>query len=240
MQQTCKQCGAGFKRWRVASFCSRACSGLARRQPVARTCEQCGGGFTVQPAHAGARFCGRACADAGQSHKDRFECKVCAAEFFWSPSRGKAGAVKYCSIACRNADPDHLARLLRMQREQAISATPNRLETAGYAVLDAIGVAYQRQAPMFDKFVVDALIPEHRIVVQWDGDYWHGNPDRFDVLDARQRRRSALDKSQDAYLKRCGYRVLRFWETTVHRSPAGVAEVIRSALQEAPSDEARP
>jgi len=35
----------------------------------------------------------------------------------------------------------------------------------------------------------------------WDGEYWHKKP-----------RRKQLDKSQDAYMKKCGYKVIRIKE----------------------------
>jgi very-short-patch-repair endonuclease len=61
-------------------------------------------------------------------------------------------------------------------------------------------------------FCVDAFVPGKGVVIQFDGDYWHANPVLFPNPDARQRRRIPLDKSQDAYMRACGYKVLRLWE----------------------------
>jgi very-short-patch-repair endonuclease len=50
--------------------------------------------------------------------------------------------------------------------------------------------------------VVDALIPGAKIVIECDGDYWHGLPDI-------QKR----DERKDKYLKSRRYHVLRFRES---------------------------
>lgn len=124
--------------------------------------------------------------------------------------------------------------LLEMTAAQGRSG-PNRLERAGYALLDGFGVAYERQHIIGGKFCVDAFVPSAGLVVQFDGDYWHGNAETFPSPDTRQRRRMALDASQDAYMAACGYRVLRLWESHIKRTPEKVADRLRAALAGAPS-----
>lgn len=110
--------------------------------------------------------------------------------------------------------------------------SPNHFERACYAMLDEIGVAYEAQAIFAKKFCVDALLEDARLVIQFDGDYWHGNPTRFEALDDRQRRRRALDQSQDAYMQRCGYRVLRLWQSDFETDRAACVERVRVAVAE--------
>jgi very-short-patch-repair endonuclease len=115
--------------------------------------------------------------------------------------------------------------------KQCNNKSANRLEVAGSEILRSIGIEFQEQVLIENKFLVDAFIPEYKIVIQWDGDYWHGFKVTNGELDHRQTKRMALDKSQDAYMKKCGYTVLRFWEHEVHNDTSKVYANIKRAIQ---------
>ncbi len=110
------------------------------------------------------------------------------------------------------------------------TARPNKLEIAGYAILDEIGAEYERQALIASKFCVDAVVESKKVIIQFDGDYWHANPQQFPVPDDRQKRRIALDKSQDAYLRKMGYTIIRIWEHEIKDTPALVKSTIVDIL----------
>jgi very-short-patch-repair endonuclease len=57
------------------------------------------------------------------------------------------------------------------------------------------------------------------LVIQWDGIYWHTKP-----------KRKRLDESQDAYLKKCGYRVLRITDLQIKEDINLVYDNIRKAI----------
>jgi very-short-patch-repair endonuclease len=109
---------------------------------------------------------------------------------------------------------------------------PNKLEAMGYALLTELGLDFATQALIAGKFCVDAMLrnitPE--VIVQFDGDYWHGNPAIFPEPSAKQKRRHALDISQDAYMTTCGFAVFRIWESELKRSPSRIKQKLRSFL----------
>jgi len=107
---------------------------------------------------------------------------------------------------------------------------PNNLECAAYAILDDIGIPYDRQSLIADKFCVDAFVPSLGLVIQFDGDYWHGHPDKFPNPDERQIKRMRLDTSQDAYMRTCGYQIIRIWESDIRQRPEHVTDLLRAAL----------
>lgn len=109
---------------------------------------------------------------------------------------------------------------------------PTSLEVAGYALLDELGVSYEKQAFLCGKFLVDAWVPTKTTVVQFDGDYWHGNPAMFPTLDGRQQKRARLDQSQDAYFKKCGYPVVRLWESDFKTRPDFVRDQLSKLVEE--------
>lgn len=111
---------------------------------------------------------------------------------------------------------------------------PNKLELAGYSILNEMGVEYEPQSLVAGKFCVDAVIESQKIIIQFDGDYWHANPQKFPVPDERQKKRIALDKSQDAYLRKMGYIIIRIWEHEIKDTPALVKSTIVDILAQHP------
>lgn len=122
--------------------------------------------------------------------------------------------------------------LIQMNVDQAVKKT-NKLEMAGYAILDEIGVPYEPQKLMFGKFCVDAIYTDLRVVVQFDGDYWHGHPVNFPHPDARQTRRMSIDRSQDAYFAKAGYTVLRLWESDIKKDRSVAVSSVLAAIHAA-------
>lgn len=118
-----------------------------------------------------------------------------------------------------------------MRRSQQV-AKKNKTEIAGEEILTAFGIDFKSQFIVEDKFCVDVFIPSLKIVIQFDGDYWHGHPRKFNANDLRQKKRMALDISQDAYMAKLGYRILRFWESTIKGDPDFVREKIASIVIE--------
>ena len=96
--------------------------------------------------------------------------------------------------------------------------------------MDELSLVYERYAVIDNRFCVDAYVRDLGLVVQFDGDYWHGHPDRFAELDARQKKRVQLDRSQDAYMHKHGLHVERFWETDLGKNSAHVRERLRSVV----------
>jgi very-short-patch-repair endonuclease len=231
----CEVCNAesyGFqnlnKRW-----CSRECASRARRDGEDRDCLRCSKTFYAPRSRielGQAMFCSQACHNEHQGrNKTSHTCKVCSGSFRWSPSRTAGGKynVTYCSLACRDADPDVRARLLIMNTMQA-TLSPNGLERAGYALLDELGVAYTRQTPFMGEFTPDALLPDHRLVVQFDGDYWH---DRAGTsTEPRILQHVARDRRQDEIIRSYGWQVVRLWESDLLRNPEACAAEIRRHL----------
>jgi very-short-patch-repair endonuclease len=226
---TCRVCS---KQWQPhygqaqQPCCSRACGDIYRKSGDERQCEICNRAFYASRYRAGARFCSRECLTTWQRRtKQDFVCKICGKSFQGSPSRANVNKIIYCSIPCRDEDPERRQLLIWMNVAQQTGRTTS-IERIGYEILDGLSVPYRAQCLIAEKFCVDAFFPEHQLVVQFDGDYWHGNPTRFPSPDKRQQRRIKLDQSQDAYLSKCGIAVIRYWETELKKEP----ELVRGEL----------
>jgi very-short-patch-repair endonuclease len=60
---------------------------------------------------------------------------------------------------------------------------------------------------------LDIALPEYKICVEIDGDYWHGNQMFYKTLTLNQISRHNDDKRKDTFLKNRGWQVLRFWQS---------------------------
>lgn len=122
--------------------------------------------------------------------------------------------------------PEERALVLEklMEGHQRIQKSkPNKLELKLFGYLDQLGLEYEPYHLIKPKFIVDALVGDN-IIVQADGDYWHGHP-RFSKLTERQIAQQKRDKAQDAYLTKCGYKVIRIWENDMS------IDVVRNRLK---------
>jgi len=174
-------------------------------------------------------FCSRECANKFQArNKIKTVCLVCGKEFFHSLSNPR----KYCSLRCRNNDPQFIlnsyikANLIQLHKKGF-----NRLELLGRELLNTLGLKFKEQVLLFNKFVVDVLLDDYKIIIQWDGDYWHGH-ERFYPLSERQILQAKKDKSQDNYFSKCGYTVIRFWEFDLKNKREFVNDIIRETVQQ--------
>jgi len=109
-----------------------------------------------------------------------------------------------------------LTSTIRQQKKRGL----NKLELAGRLILRDMGLDFNEQILMFDKFLADVLIKGRKLIIQWDGEYWHQKP-----------KRKALDDSQDAYLGKCGYTVLRITDEQIKNELGVVYANIRRAIQ---------
>lgn len=68
-------------------------------------------------------------------------------------------------------------------------------------------INYQKQVPLCKIAIVDFYLPEYRVIIQCDGDYWHN------LSEQKER-----DEQQDRILIFNGFNVYRFWEHEINES----------------------
>jgi very-short-patch-repair endonuclease/ribosomal protein L33 len=234
----CKGCGKKVTKRMPAGrkYCSLECYRNSLRPQSKngeyKICEWCGKRYYVPKGRINkSRFCSRDCANKWQArNKIEFVCPVCGKKFYWSKSRLKQEVPKYCSVECRDKDPNYKGHILG-NLAQLKNKGLNKLEKAGKDILNEIGINYQEQVLIEDKFLVDVFIPSIKLIIQWDGDYWHGYGKDITEVDNRVSKRMKLDISQDVYMNKCGYKVIRFWEHEVYNERNVVIENIKSAIR---------
>ncbi len=104
------------------------------------------------------------------------------------------------------------ARAMRQEMTKAELRLWSRLRKPGLP-----GFRFRRQVPI-GLFIVDFFCPKQKLVIEIDGDH-HGFP-------AGERR----DRDRDDWLRKRGYRVMRFWNRDVMTNLVGVCEAIRATV----------
>jgi len=90
-------------------------------------------------------------------------------------------------------------------QRQWYSKGPTSIEKKVYDELRARGLLFEKQKLINGKFLVDAWIPDLNLIIEADGDYWHSLPKAI-----------KRDKAKNAYLKKCGFNLLRLTETEIN------------------------
>jgi len=75
-------------------------------------------------------------------------------------------------------------------------------------------INYQKQVPLCKIAIVDFYLPEHRIVIQCDGCFYHGCP----IHNPNYIKNKERDERQDKVLTFNGFNVYRFWEHEINKS----------------------
>ena len=79
-----------------------------------------------------------------------------------------------------------------------------------------------------DKFVCDFAIPEYKIAIECDGDYWHANPKIYkeNEINDIQKIKVGVDKEKNTLFREKGWIVLRFFESEIKKSVSGCVDII--------------
>ena len=119
------------------------------------------------------------------------------------------------------SDPGNYAKLMkgRLTCQQNKISKP---EKKVHAILDELGISYESQAVINDKFICDIKI--NNLIIEIDGEWWHGHP-KFEPLRPQQIAQKKKDSSKTAYLATCGYKVVRIWASDIS------IETIKTILQ---------
>jgi very-short-patch-repair endonuclease len=202
LEVVCGICGKST--WRAPStvaqggkYCSLACTAQARRRPATLTCVGCGTAIETKTSQAATRkYCSQACLNAHK--KTRIQCQMCGKERRVSPTQLQQGA-RFCSWACSQ----------EWRLRYGPLPTPSQLDQLLYTTLDQLHIPYIAQHRIPEAHTIpDAYLPDRRLVLYADGEYWHSLPSI-----------AARDARQVAALTALGYTVRRLPATDLLRDP---------------------
>lgn len=131
----------------------------------------------------------------GQNTQSIMRCKTCGKDF--AIFHSWVGKRKFCCRRCQG-----------IWLTKHISRSRTKIEIKIERELKNRGVNFKIQYPIGGLTIVDFFIPQYKLIIYCDGDYWHrlkGIPER--------------DRNQNTVLKTLGYKVFRFREKEINVSP---------------------
>ncbi len=213
----CEHCHQQFNRppsraKRGERFCSRTCYEAAREpEMVTKVCPVCSQSFTVKASHADRyTVCSAACRTTNTNYA---ACKGCGKVFCAKTNLSR----RHCSEECRNPaytrECPKCGTLFRTEPKNPLRFCSGEcyrqyrgetsLEKTVRGALEGLDISYIREARM-GSYWVDFILPDLRVALEADGDYWHNN--------------RARDKRKDQYLHSQGWAVCRIPESDVNNS----------------------
>ena len=85
-------------------------------------------------------------------------------------------------------------------------------------LMKEMGIKYVAQK-IIGGFIYDFYLPDHKMLVEVDGDYYHGHPDKYtkDQLNGMQKKNQKTDKEKTLTAKGLGYKIERVWERDINK-----------------------
>lgn len=77
-------------------------------------------------------------------------------------------------------------------------------------------------------FLYDFYLPEKNLIVEIQGDYWHGNPKFYPILSKYQKARKIKDKEKRTLAKNKGYNYCVIWENNLRSYHKELYEIVRT------------
>lgn len=178
-----------------------------KKPPVTIVCEICGKSFDVIPARTKkAHYCSLDCAHeakrrvTGTAHKlfTRVEmaCELCG-KVVWV-KQAKVHEFRFCSRRCLGT---YISRMMAERKG------PTPIEKAIQSELESRNIPYVAQK-VIAWWLIDIALPQYRIAIECDGDYWHSSPEQ-----------QAKDARKDHWLAAHKWVMFRFTGTEIIKSP---------------------
>jgi very-short-patch-repair endonuclease len=120
-------------------------------------------------------------------------------------------------------------RQATIQQLQTQSFRKTKIEKIVEGVLKRLNVNYSYSF-VLEKRQYDFCLPDHKLLIECDGDYWHCNPKFYPKPTGWQLERKKVDELKNDIAERNGYCILRFWEDTILHNLNKVEKEIASYL----------
>lgn len=189
-----------------------------KKPSVNITCLICGKVFEVPQRRADeAKYCSRECQHeskrrvTGTTHplwtRVKRNCEWCGKEVWVKPA--KISEFRFCSRQCAGAS---------ISKRMAERKGPTSIESAFEDELNRRHIAHIMQHKIAN-WLVDFAIPEWRIAIETDGDYWHAN-----------KKQKEKDRNKDHWLSAHKWHMFRFTESAINQSVSNCVDQIEKFI----------
>lgn len=98
--------------------------------------------------------------------------------------------------------------------------------------LDKLGVKYERQFEAKEiKRFYDFYLPDYNVLIEIDGDYYHGKGLQFEEKSPMQKHNAMVDRIKDNWALWHHIPLFRIWEGDINKNSSGVMKMLKSVLE---------
>ena len=158
-------------------------------------------------------------------------CENCGKEIYVKKYRIDDGTHKFCSTKCRqewysqvwsqdeNWKNSSRQRILKSYEQGVFSHTDTKPQRIINELLDELNISFINEYNC-KYYSIDNFLNNNNLMVEIMGDYWHGNPNKYDVksLTDVQRKRIGKDKAKHTYIRNhYNIQILYLWEEDIYK-----------------------
>ena len=233
-------------------YCSNKCQSEKKHAETYenRVCEICGNLMHVSKKST-QRFCSIECQKIWQTQQvgvlnvrftqEKVKCDYCGTEFFVKKYKTGNNQRHFCSKECRQtwystvwSQSDEWKEKSRIRAVEILQnkkiGTLTKPQIVVNNLLEINNVKYVNEES-FVYYSMDNYLVDHNLAIEVMGDYWHGNPLKFDKLSDLQRKNITRDKAKRTFVKKYyNINILYLWEKDILEKPELCISLIKSYI----------
>lgn len=133
-------------------------------------------------------------------------------------------------------------KIYRMLKERKFSLSSRKEDEFVLNCIEPLSINYTRQFYIKDiNQFCDVCFEELKLIIEFNGDYWHGNPSKFnkDKLNEQQKKKICKDSEKLDWCINNGYTLLTIWENDYDTNISMVNELIAKTISNVKEDSLR-
>ena len=160
----------------------------------------------------------------------------CSQKCYWE-YRSKYYVGEKGSMYQYKRTPEQLAKMaaataMRVGKQNRLNSKAQLIVNG---ILEGLGVVYEREY-FIDYYSCDNYLLEHKLIIEVMGDYWHGNPKRYNEdkyrLNKIQQKTILKDKQKKGYIeKKYGVSILYIWESDLNKESKKCEALIQHYIE---------
>jgi len=155
---------------------------------------------------------------------------------FKNPMYGKSEQIQkrhWSKIWDSNRKKNLISKFREARMKQKFSLKSTKIEIMVAEELVKRKIAFLKHYPVLNICQPDIVIPKYKVVVQCDGDWWHGNPNIYNQSNLAKIPQNNMrrDNLKDFQLHEEGWHVIRFWESDIKDNVAHCVDKVENFIK---------
>lgn len=148
-------------------------------------------------------------------------------------NKGKSWKDTYSEEDIKRLTKIHRDKIYRMLTETEFSLSSKKETEFIEHCVKPLGIDYDTQYYLKDiHHYCDVYIPSKNMIIEFQGDYWHGNPNKYsnDELSEYQKKKVTKDNELREYCSENGINLIEIWESDYDKDYSGVKTLLEEQI----------